>query len=297
MYHVLYNPLSGNGQGAVSVETIKKIIKEEELKLINVSEVKDYASFFAGLAEEDSVVVAGGDGTLNYFINDVDGVEIKNKVYFYALGTGNDFKNDVAPTEEGLIEINDYIKDLPIVEVKGMTRRFINGIGYGIDGYCCEVADKLAKENKPINYTGIAIKGLLFFYKPTNATVTVDGETKEFKKVWLAPSMNGRFYGGGMNIAPAQDRTAQPKTLSLVVFHGSGKLKTLMIFPSIFKGEHIKHEKQISIFTGKDITVKFDRPVALQIDGETVLDVTEYTVHANVPANSKVAPEAAPAEV
>lgn len=100
-----------------------------------------------------------------------------------------------------------------------------------------------------------------------------------------------------MNIAPAQDRTAQPKTLSLVVFHGSGKLKTLMIFPSIFKGEHIKHEKQISIFTGKDITVKFDRPVALQIDGETVLDVTEYTVHANVPANSKVAPEAAPAEV
>ncbi|MBO4308665.1 MAG: diacylglycerol kinase family protein [Clostridia bacterium] len=297
MYHVLYNPLSGNGQGAVSVETIKKIIKEEELKLINVSEVKDYASFFAGLAEEDSVVVAGSDGTLNYFINDVDGVEIKNKVYFYALGTGNDFKNDVAPTEEGLIEINDYIKDLPIVEVKGMTRRFINGIGYGIDGYCCEVADKLAKENKPINYTGIAIKGLLFFYKPTNATVTVDGETKEFKKVWLAPSMNGRFYGGGMNIAPAQDRTAQPKTLSLVVFHGSGKLKTLMIFPSIFKGEHIKHEKQISIFTGKDITVKFDRPVALQIDGETVLDVTEYTVHANVPANSKVAPEAAPAEV
>lgn len=297
MYHVLYNPLSGNGQGAVSVETIKKIIKEEELKLINVSEVKDYASFFAGLAEEDSVVVAGGDGTLNYFINDVDGVEIKNKVYFYALGTGNDFKNDVAPTEEGLIEINDYIKDLPIVEVKGMTRRFINGIGYGIDGYCCEVADKLAKENKPINYTGIAIKGLLFFYKPTNATVTVDGETKEFKKVWLAPSMNGRFYGGGMNIAPAQDRTAQPKTLSLVVFHGSGKLKTLMIFPSIFKGEHIKHEKQISIFTGKDITVKFDRPVALQIDGETVLDVTEYTVHANVPAKSKAAPEAAPAEV
>lgn len=297
MYHVLYNPLSGNGQGAVSVEAIKKIIKEEELKFINVSEVKDYASFFAGLTEDDSVVVAGGDGTLNYFINDVDGLEIKNKVYFYALGTGNDFKNDVAPTEEGLIEINDYIKDLPVVEVKGMTRRFINGIGYGIDGYCCEVADKLAKENKPINYTGIAIKGLLFYYKPTNATVTVDGETKEFKKVWLAPSMNGRFYGGGMNIAPAQDRTAQPKTLSLVVFHGSGKLKTLMIFPSIFKGEHIKHEKQISIFTGKDITVKFDRPVALQIDGETVLDVTEYTVHANAAVKSKTAPEAAPAEV
>ena len=29
---------------------------------------------------------------------------------------------------------------------------------------------------------------------------------------------------------------------------------------------------------GKEITVKFDRPAPLQIDGETVLDVTEYTV-------------------
>ncbi len=29
---------------------------------------------------------------------------------------------------------------------------------------------------------------------------------------------------------------------------------------------------------GKEITVRFDRPVALQIDGETVLAVSEYTV-------------------
>ena len=29
---------------------------------------------------------------------------------------------------------------------------------------------------------------------------------------------------------------------------------------------------------GKDITVTFDRPTPLQIDGETVLGVTSYTV-------------------
>jgi hypothetical protein len=33
-----------------------------------------------------------------------------------------------------------------------------------------------------------------------------------------------------------------------------------------------------STFVGKKVTVKFARPVALQIDGETVLNVTEYTV-------------------
>ena len=32
-----------------------------------------------------------------------------------------------------------------------------------------------------------------------------------------------------------------------------------------------------SILTGKKITVKFDAPTALQIDGETITGVTEYT--------------------
>ena len=88
--------------------------------------------------------------------------------------------------------------------------------------------------------------------------------------------MNGRYYGGGMNMAPTQDRLNEERKLSLVVMHGSGKLKTLMVFPSIFKGQHISHTEMIAIHEGHDITVKFDKPTALQIDGETVLGVTEY---------------------
>ena len=49
-----------------------------------------------------------------------------------------------------------------------------------------------------------------------------------------------------------------------------------MAFPSIFKGEHVKKTDIVSIFTGNDIRVKFSRPCAAQIDGETVLNVTEY---------------------
>ena len=90
--------------------------------------------------------------------------------------------------------------------------------------------------------------------------------------------MNGRYYGGGMDIAPAQDRLNKARTVSTVVLHGSGKLKTLIVFPSIFKGEHIKHTEMVAVMEGHEMTVKFDRPVALQIDGELVLNVTEYTV-------------------
>ena len=66
-----------------------------------------------------------------------------------------------------------------------------------------------------------------------------------------------------------------------MVFGGGGRLPTLMAFPGIFKGEHVKHEKCISIFSGKEISVEFDSPRALQIDGETVLGVTKYTVCVN----------------
>ncbi len=62
--------------------------------------------------------------------------------------------------------------------------------------------------------------------------------------------------------------------------HCASKLKTLFVFPSIFKGEHVKHEEMVTVLTGQDFQVEFDRPTALQIDGETVVGVTEYSVKA-----------------
>ena len=91
--------------------------------------------------------------------------------------------------------------------------------------------------------------------------------------------MNGRFYGGGMMATPGQDRLNKEHTLSSMLFYGKGRLRTLMAFPSIFKGEHIAHKDMVAIHTGKDITVEFDRPTALQIDGETVLGVTKYRAY------------------
>lgn len=302
MYHILYNPLSGSGKGFDRVQGLRELLADKELNFCDIREIKDYAEFFAGIGGEDALVIAGGDGTLNKFINFTDGLTYPQNLFYYAMGSGNDFRQDVAPNETGLIPLGEYLRDLPTVIVNGKSYRFLNGIGYGIDGYCCEVGDGLAKKSdKPINYAGIAIKGLLFHYKPTKATVTVDGETKTFNKVWLAPTMNGRYYGGGMNIAPAQDRLNKERTVSTVVLYGSGKLKTLIVFPSIFKGEHIKHTEMVSVMTGHEMTVKFDRPVALQIDGELVLNVTEYTVRsaakaATEKAETSAEPEAVPTE-
>ncbi len=284
--YVLYNNKAGDGDTSESLKTLE-IITNDEMKYIDVTEVSDYRIFITGLEKDDYIILAGGDGTLNRFINNIEGIEFDNEVWYFPNGTGNDFAHDLGYSKECTpFPINEYIRNLPTVTVKNKTYRFINGVGYGIDGYCCEIGDELKKSpGKKVNYTAIAIKGLLFRYKTTNAKVTVDGKAHTYKKVWLTPTMSGRFYGGGMMPTPEQKRNSDK--LSTMIFHNAGKLKTLMIFPSLFKGEHIKHTKHVEILTGNEITVEFDRPTALQIDGETISGISSYTAKSFTYARQK----------
>lgn len=279
MIHVLYNALAGNKTCEEQARKLTELYRGEELDFVSMAEA-DYAAFFAGLGAGDKVIICGGDGTLNRFVNDTRGIDIACDIFYYAAGSGNDFLHDLGKEKgEPPIKINQYIKNLPSVTVNGRESLFINAIGFGIDGYCCEVGDEQRKKanGKPVNYTSIAIKGLLGAFKPSDATVIIDGVEKRYKKVWIAPTMHGRFYGGGMNAAPAQRRDDPEGKFSVVIWHGSGKLKTLMVFPSIFKGEHVKQTKYIDITRADEVTIRFDKPCALQIDGETILGVTEYT--------------------
>ena len=275
--YALYNPLASNMSGQEKAFTLSDFFPKNSFDFFDIRNV-DFADFSKQLKKDDTIIVCGGDGTLNRFINSVYDLNLENEILYYATGTGNDFLRDIGTAvEDGPVKVNDYISNLPVVTVNGNSYRFINGVGYGIDGYCCEVGDNLRiKGAKKINYSSIAIKGLLFHYKPTNATVTVDGVSYKFKKVWIAPTMSGRYYGGGMNPAPGQHREDRQKHVSLSLLFGSGKLKTLMMFPSLFKGEHIKYENNVKVFEGKHITVEFDRPTPLQIDGETILNVSSY---------------------
>jgi len=291
--YILYNPIAGHGNMKQTAQSLAANYENEAICL-DLCALESYADFFAKLSSDDQIILCGGDGTLNRFVNDTEGLEIPCDILYCAKGTGNDFLHDLERSpEDAPFSVKEYLTDLPMVEVKGKTYRFLNNVGFGIDGYCCEVGDQIKQtSDKPVNYTSIAIKGLLFHFKPVNATITVDGQTYSYRKVWIAPTMKGRFYGGGMMPTPAQDRRADDGSLSLMVMHGSGKLKTLIVFPSLFKGEHIKHTEMIAIHQGKDITVTFDRPTALQIDGETILGVTEYRAYAKAPVKAEKVQEA-----
>ena len=290
-YYILHNPFAGS-KGAETPARLTALAEKNTVTECDITVIsKDYPAFFASLAEDDLIILHGGDGTLNRFINDTDGIHFSQDVLYAPGGTGNDFLRDLnMPFDTEPFSVRPYIENLPFVEIKGKRYRFLNNVGFGIDGYCCEVGDaqKKAAPEKPVNYTAIAIKGLLFHYKPTTATIVVDGKEYVYKKAWLAPTMKGRYYGGGMNATPAQDRMDPEGKLSVMLFYGKGRLATLIAFPSIFKGEHIKHKKMVAIHEGNEIRVSFDSPRAVQIDGETILGVTEYRAYRATPTQKEV---------
>ena len=281
MTYLYLNDKANNNDAITKLKPqIEKLEKKWNEKIIVSSTDCSWDQEFLKFKNDDRVILAGGDGTINYFINNANLETINFNLYALAVGSGNDFFNDQKDNidEDGLVFLNDKIKHLPTIEVNGKKYHFINGIGYGIDGDCCVKADELkAKGVKKINYTKITV-GLLFkTFKPKNATVEIDGETFYFKKSYLASSMLGKFYGGGMMVAPEQKR--EDNILSFVCFHGKGKLRTLTMFPKIFTGKHLKYKKNFFVKKGKNIIVSFDKPCGLQIDGEVVKDVLTYRAY------------------
>ena len=278
--YILYNPYADGGKCKKESETLKNAY--EDAVMINMSRINNYAVFFDGLEPEADVIICGGDGTLNGFVNDTRDVTVKNPIFYFAAGTENDFAHDLGHNGRDTpdFRINRYLKKLPAVIVNGEKRLFINGVGYGIDGYCCEFRRRHKGQDgiRTVNYAAVMAREALFRFKPRNALVTVDGQKYEYQKVWLAPTLNGRYYCGGMMPAPNQDRLRPDRKLTLVVFHNAGKLSAVKMFPLIFRGRYAKHKKQVSVLEGNTITVRFDRPTPFQIDGEPVSDVTSYTV-------------------
>lgn len=278
--YVLFNPLAGKGKGAEKTKKLYNILTDEII-FCDITKEETYEAVIPSMQNDDYIVVCGGDGTLNRFVNRMD--EINCEVYFYPLGSGNDFARDIDMDKvEKPFPITEYIKNLPTVTINGKdTYRFVNGVGYGIDGYCCMVGNEKRKKNKKVNYILIALKGFIKGYTPADAKVTIDGEALEYSKVWLAPTMLGKYFGGGMKVTPDQDRKSGG--LSTLIFHNAGKLYALWRFLSVFSGNHVKYTKKIKVFTGKNISVEFSNPSALQIDGETIMNVKSYSASIGAP--------------
>ncbi len=275
MNYLLYNKLAGQ----VTEDKVNEVVEKFKDIFPNLEVVDEEATpaklLNERLSDDDNVLLIGGDGTVNFFAQVWHEVKIKGNWYVYSAGTGNDFLTDTAKDGKDYVKLNEYMDNLPQVTANGITKYFVNNVGYGVDGDVCIIAEENKKKGKKVDYAKISIQLLLFKFKKRKCTITVDGKKYEFKRTFIAATMNGRYYGGGMKSAPSQDRLGDKVTV--VVMTGRSRLCTLIRFTKLFTGQHIKY-KTVHIIEGKEIEVSYDKPCGLQYDGEVILNVSNYKV-------------------
>jgi len=274
MTYILYNP-----RAAASADTAKEAaaaFSAEEPAIRDLTAV-DPESFFGALTERDKVILCGGDGTINHLINDLHGACPAVPIHLWRSGTGNDFIRDVTTdADKGArtVLLNDHIRDLPHADIDGKRYWFLNGCCGGVDALVCQRMNE-ERDRKP-SYVTTAIRCFFRDFRTTTARITVDGETRVYDRVWMAGAMNGRYQGGGMLFAPGQDRHGD--TLCAFVWHGTGALGTLAHFPFIMNGSHVRFTKYCDMIRGRSVTIELGDPNYVQMDGETVPNVTRFTV-------------------
>ena len=278
-YHILYNRLSRSNTGELEAHMLDEILNGESLKYWNVADINDYDAFFAQIPASDKIIVAGGDGTLNRFINDTDYCDVPQEIFFFPAGSGNDFARDIGKKKHcEPFEVRRYISNLPAVTVNGKEHRFFNSASLGIDAQVCLEADKAKSAGKKsVNYAVLAVKCILTKYKFCDAVVTDEnGVRHEFKDVLLAITPKGKYFGGGVKISPYQDRNNPDEKLTFIIAHNLPAFKALIVFASIVIGKHFSFTKHVTVMEGKEFTVEFSQPTPIQIDGETVVGQTKY---------------------
>jgi diacylglycerol kinase (ATP) len=271
---LLYNPLSRNGKNPKFIEKITKHLRKRGNAVVSYSllSIDNVDSFLSGCAETDRIIIVGGDGTINRLANVIQNLDIKQEIFMYQAGTGNDFVRSLK-TKSKVVPIKQYLHALPSVQFRDQSRLFLNGAGAGLDGFIGHLVNTSKYKKNKLNYFRHAFEGFAKF-KPISATLTVDGKTFQESKLWFASMMNSPYFGGGMKIAPSAKRNE--KSLQLVMVKDVPKWVLILIFPTIYLGWHVIFKRWVKIMNADAISIVFDKPTYLQIDGDVEYPIEQF---------------------
>lgn len=271
---LLYNPLSRNGKNPKFIEKITKQLRKNGQAVVSYSllSIDNVDSFLSGCAETDRIIIVGGDGTINRLANVIASLDIKQEIFIYQAGTGNDFVRSLK-TKSKIVSIKKYLTSLPSVQFHDQERLFLNGAGAGLDGFIGHLVNTSKYKKNKLNYFRHAFEGFAKF-QPISATLTVDGIEFNEQKLWFASMMNSPYFGGGMKIAPTADRTE--KKLQLVMVKDVPKWILILIFPTIYLGWHVIFKRWVKVMNADSISIVFDKPTYLQIDGDVEYPIERF---------------------
>lgn len=271
-YLFIVNPVAGRGEAYKKWSVIKKEAEEELLDYDVVFTSEPGEGVFlakAGVAKGFQVLVAvGGDGTINEVIRGI--IEAGNshqvKLGVIAAGTGNDLIRTLGiPADvKKAVQVLKNAREEKIDLGKINGDYFINTVGIGFDG---AVAYEINTNVKWLKGTLAYLYGVLktlIKYRSPKMLIKIDEQIYE-GRYFLVAIANGKYYGGGMMIAP--DANVTDGLLDIVVIKDLPKLEVLKVFPKIFSGKHIQHSKA-EVYRGKKIYLESSERVLIQADGE-----------------------------
>lgn len=276
MHYVLYNPFSSQRFTKRRINNlIKKLNKKKyEIESINILDIDlKEKEFITSKTKDDIVIICGGDGTIDVFLNKIIGADFSCRLYLYSCGSGNDLKRDF---KGRLFEVTNMAKRLPHALMnESVDSVFCNGVGMGIDALVCQKKEECKRQKIKKSYFKIALESFKEF-KTYSLDINIDGQDLHFDKVWFFVCNHGRFFGGGMKVAPKAKR--DDDKLDIIVVNNVSKAKIIAIFPTIMLGWHTIFKKYVHCYQGSSISVIPSGCDIMQRDGETFNKIKQLDI-------------------
>ena len=262
------NTLAGSGKAVKLAAKVQQILKERQI----ASKIFTEKEWDKRLYDFDQVWITGGDGTVNYFVNQYN--DIKIPLCIFNGGTGNDFYSLLygkTTVEEQIIHVLKS-PSKPIDAGKCNDRYFLNGVGIGFEGAVAKSLQGVNKWGGKTSFMLSILKHILFykeqFYNITSAEKTIAGK---FLMISIA---NGTRYGGGFYVAPLAKPDDGLFDANLV--KPLSPFKRLRYLSVIEKGKHL-NLPFIDYYNTKKIIIKSDQVMQSHLDGE-YLEAREFVI-------------------
>lgn len=254
---VIVNPASAGGRTArrwprirQALESLRVEYDEHQTRAPGDATTAAAAAIEAGC---DRVIAVGGDGTLNEVVNGSfteHGTPRNPDVVIGLLpsGTGGDFRRTAGiPTDPGqlaaLVALNPtrridagrIVYDDPATP----PRMFINIADCGVGGEVVARVNRSPGKGGGVRGTamflGISL-ATLATYRGRRVRLVLDGDHSG-QTVQNVVVANGRYFGGGMRIAPAAE--LDDGRFDVVVLPAFSRTRTLLSVPSVYRGRHL----------------------------------------------------------
>lgn len=289
---VVLNPVAGAGRAAQLWPQFETEFRSQlgDFTLRQTTRPEDAAMFARALAEEgfDLVIASGGDGTIGECVDGLlsSGLAADKRPQFAILpcGTGSDLARTlgVKGTAQELVAIISAGKSREIDagrvtfvdhEGRAAMRHFINIASFGLSGPTSRAVNRAKRSGKAsgqLLFMWHTVRELIR-YKFQNVRIIVDDAPPMEARIAVAAAANGRYFGGGMMIAPQAE--LDDGMLDLVIFRGAAKLALIKDMRLLYTGSHVNHPA-VTILRGRKISVEPAgdprlNTALLDIDGES----------------------------